>query len=760
MLDTLRSIVQAVNDARNLEQALSIIVSRVKGELDVDVCSIYLSNLDNSDLTLMASDGLHPESIGAVRLANNQGLVGLVAERAEPLNLDSAIEHPSYRYFAETGEERYHGFLGVPIIHHRKVLGVLVLQQRSQRRYDEDVVTFVVTIAAQLAGAIAHAEVSGGIDGLQSKKALEALSLKGLPGASGVAIGRAVVLQQSADIETVPDRTVEDTAAEKKRFLQAVKVVKLEVRGMVENMGEALPTADSALFDAYLMMLESHSLIEPILKGIAAGNWAPGALRETASEHIRIFREMEDPYLRERAEDIRDLSRRLLQALEQAPELTPGGSKKRRYPRNTILVGEEISASMLAEIPPKSLAGVISARGSTTSHTAILARALGIPAVMGVDGLPVSRVGEREVIVDGYAGRVYINAPAAIKREFRRLQKEEQELTEGLQELRELPAESEEGYRISLYANTGLVSDIAPSLNSGAEGVGLYRTEFPFMIRERFPGEESQSKLYRQVLESFHPNPVTMRTLDIGGDKALPYFPIVEDNPFLGWRGIRVTLDHPEIFITQIRAMLKANIGLGNLKLLLPMIATLDEFADANALIIRAHAELMEEGLELPLPPIGAMVEVPSIIYQIDQLAARADFLSIGSNDLTQYLLAVDRNNPRVAELYDSLHPSVLRAVQAVVDGARKQKTPVSICGEMAGDPMAALLMLGMGVESLSMASSSLARIKWVIRSFSRRRARSLLKKALQADNPQIIRRDLAQALEKAGLGGLVRAGK
>ncbi len=760
MLDTLRSIVQAVNDARNLEQALSIIVSRVKGELDVDVCSIYLSNLDNSDLTLMASDGLHPESIGAVRLANNQGLVGLVAERAEPLNLDSAIEHPSYRYFAETGEERYHGFLGVPIIHHRKVLGVLVLQQRSQCRYDEDVVTFVVTIAAQLAGAIAHAEVSGGIDGLQSKKALEALSLKGLPGASGVAIGRAVVLQQSADIETVPDRTVEDTAAEKKRFLQAVKVVKLEVRGMVENMGEALPTADSALFDAYLMMLESHSLIEPILKGIAAGNWAPGALRETASEHIRIFREMEDPYLRERAEDIRDLSRRLLQALEQAPESTPGGSKKRRYPRNTILVGEEISASMLAEIPPKSLAGVISARGSTTSHTAILARALGIPAVMGVDGLPVSRVGEREVIVDGYAGRVYINAPAAIKREFRRLQKEEQELTEGLQELRELPAESEEGYRISLYANTGLVSDIAPSLNSGAEGVGLYRTEFPFMIRERFPGEESQSKLYRQVLESFHPNPVTMRTLDIGGDKALPYFPIVEDNPFLGWRGIRVTLDHPEIFITQIRAMLKANIGLGNLKLLLPMIATLDEFADANALIIRAHAELMEEGLELPLPPIGAMVEVPSIIYQIDQLAARADFLSIGSNDLTQYLLAVDRNNPRVAELYDSLHPSVLRAVQAVVDGARKQKTPVSICGEMAGDPMAALLMLGMGVESLSMASSSLARIKWVIRSFSRRRARSLLKKALQADNPQIIRRDLAQALEKAGLGGLVRAGK
>lgn len=756
MLDTLRSIVQAVNDARNLEQALTIIVARVKGELDVDVCSIYLSNQENGDLVLMATDGLLPESIGTVRLSHNQGLVGLVAERAEPLNLDNAIEHPSYRYFAETGEERYHGFLGVPIIHHRQVLGVLVLQQRTRRRYHEDIVTFMVTIAAQLAGAIAHAEVSGGIEGLGSEQALEALSLKGLPGAPGVAIGRAVVLQKSIDIDSVPDQKIENIAAEKKRFLEAVKAVKLDVRAMVDNMGTALPTADSALFDAYLMMLESHSLIQPVLDGIAAGNWAPGALRETASEHIRIFREMEDPYLRERAEDIRDLSRRLLQALEQKPT----SNKKRRYPRNTVLLGEEITASMLAEIPPKSLAGVVSMRGSSTSHTAILARALGIPAVMGVDDLPVSRVGEREVIVDGYAGRVYINAPATIKREYRRLHKEEQELVEGLQGLRNLAAESKDGFRIPLYANTGLLSDIAPSLNSGAEGVGLYRTEFPFMVRERFPGEESQSELYRKVLEAFHPRPVTMRTLDVGGDKALPYFPIVEDNPFLGWRGIRITLDHPEIFLTQIRAMLRANAGLGNLQLLLPMITTLDEFADANALIIRAHAELEEEGVELPLPPVGAMVEVPSIIYQVEQLAQRADFISIGSNDLTQYLLAVDRNNPRVAELYDSLHPSVLRAVKVVVEGAKKHKTPVSICGEMAGEPMAALLMLAMGVDSLSMASSSLARIKWVIRSFSRRRARNLLNKALEADNAQIIRRELGQALEKAGLGGLVRAGK
>lgn len=758
MLDSLRSIVQEVNAARNLDQALGIIVSRVKRELAVDVCSVYLNDEESGELVLMASDGLLPESVGKVRLRHDEGLVGLVAMRAELLNLDNAPEHSRYRYFPETGEERYHAFLGVPIIHHRKLLGVLVLQQHAEHRYHEDIVTFLVTIAAQLAGAIAHAEASGGVDRWQSETVLTAYPLKGLPGAPGVAIGRAVVVRdECCDLGDVPDRQIEDIAAEKKRFRNAVKVVKLQVREMVENMGEALPTADSALFDAYLMMLDSHSLIQPILDRIQAGNWAPAALRDTAMEHIKLFMDMEDPYLRERAEDIRDLSRRVLQVLM----LEHGASKsKRRYPRNTVLVGENITASVLAEVPPKSLAAVVSVRGSSTSHTAILARALGIPAVMGIDELPVSRVNDRELIVDGYSGGVYVNAPAAVKREYRRLMKEEQELTQGLQELSDLPAQSEDGFHIPLYANTGLLSDIRPSLNSGAEGVGLYRTEFPFMVREHFPGGLAQSKLYRQVLEAFHPHPVTMRTLDVGGDKALPYFPIEEDNPFLGWRGIRITLDHPEIFITQIRAMLKANAGLGNLQLLLPMITTLDEFSEANALIMRAHAELLEEGEDVPLPPVGAMVEVPSIIYQIEQLAERADFLSIGSNDLTQYLLAVDRNNARVAELYDSLHPSVLAAVKAVVDGARKKKTPVSVCGEMAGDPMAAILMLGMGVDSLSMTASSMGRIKWVIRSFTRRRAQNLLKKSLEADNSQWVREQLAYALEKAGLGGLVRAGK
>lgn len=755
MLDILRSIVTEVNAARSLDQALAIIVERVKSALLVDVCSIYLVDHNSGELVLMASDGLLPESVGYVRLNFNEGLVGLVAERAEPLNLDNAPDHPRYRYFSETGEEWYHAFLGVPIIHHREVLGVLVLQQHAEYRYDEDIVTLLVTIAAQLAGAIAHAEASGGIDGLQSQRRLDGYPLKGLPGAPGVAIGRAVAVHPHTDIESIPDRRVEDVVAEQERFLLAVDAVKREVRSMVDNISDALPDADSALFDAYSMMLDSDSLIGGIIEGIREGNWAPGALRETVLSHIRIFNEMDDAYLRERADDVRDLGRRILQQLQ---DKTGGGTS--RYPKNTILIGEEITASMLAEVPAKRLVGAVSVRGSRTSHTAILARALGIPAVLGVDDMPVARIDGMEIIADGYSGRVYVNPPKEVKKEYRLLQREEQELTDDLQALRDQESVTEDGVHVPLYANTGLLSDIRPSIESGAEGVGLYRTEFPFMIRDRFPGEEEQRQVYRQVLEAFAPRPVTMRTLDVGGDKALPYFPIEEDNPFLGWRGIRITLDHPEIFLVQIRAMLRASAGLENLQLLLPMISTLSEVDEALGLIRRAREELLEEGEAIPEPRVGAMVEVPSLLYQIEPLARRVDFISVGSNDLTQYLLAVDRNNARVADLYDSLHPAVIQALRQVVEGAKKHRVPVSVCGEMAGDPVAALVLLGLGVHSLSMSASSLLRIKWVVRSFSRRRAKALLGKVVAMEDAREIRGYLAQALERKGLGGLIRAGK
>jgi len=388
---------------------------------------------------------------------------------------------------------------------------------------------------------------------------------------------------------------------------------------------------------------------------------------------------------------------------------------------------------MLAEVPHAKLAGVVSVRGSRTSHVAILARALGVPAVMGVSELPVGRLDDAELIIDGYAGRVYIEP---------------------------LPSETLDGKHIPLYVNTGLLSDLSPTTESGAEGVGLYRTEFPFMIRNRFPGEEEQRRIYRQVLEAFAPRPVVLRTLDVGGDKALPYFPIEEDNPFLGWRGIRITLDHPEIFLVQVRAMMRASEDLGNLNILLPMISDVAELHDSLALIHQAHDELLEEGHMVPMPRVGVMIEVPSAVYQAGSLARRVDFLSIGTNDLTQYLLAVDRNNPRVADLYDSLHPAVIRAILQVVESARVHGKPVSVCGEMAGDPAAAILLVGMGIESLSMSVASLPRVKWVIRNLTRERANEILSNVLVMEDVDSIRAYLNQTLEAAGMGGLLRAGK
>ncbi len=756
MLDTLRRLIQEVNVARNLEQALTIIVQRIKEIIEADVCSVYLADSNSQHYVLMATEGLQPEAVGQVRLGEGEGLVGLVAKRAEPLNLDDAPSHPRYRYFPISGEEQFHAFLGVPIIHHRDVVGVLVVQRLAKMHFDEDSETLLITMAAQLAGAIAHAEVSGDLAGLdnQLESGVSSRALQGQPGAPGIAIGHISVMFPFADIRAIPNRQVENVTAEIINFNAAINAVKKDMKELASRLHDKLPTEERALFDVYSLMLDSDSFTGVTRTRIEGGNWAPGALRETIEEHEQVFNQMEDAYLRERVEDIRDLGRRVLMYLQQNKQ------EAQEFAPNTILVGEEITASMLAEVPSRNLCGVISVRGSRTSHVAILARALGIPAVMGATDLPVGRIDGAEAIADGYSGRVYIKPPEGLRKEYERLVDEETALSEELLALKDLPSETQDGQHIALYVNTGLLSDLTPTRQSGAEGIGLYRTEFPFMVRQRFPGEAAQREIYQQVLEAFAPRPVVLRTLDVGGDKALPYFPIQEDNPFLGWRGIRITLDHPEIFLVQVRAMMRASVGLNNLNILLPMISDVAELHDALALVHQAYGELLEDGIDVVMPKVGVMIEVPSAVYQAGSLSRRVDFLSIGTNDLTQYLLAVDRNNARVAELYDSLHPAVIRAMLQVVESARVHNKPVSVCGEMAGDPAAAILLVGMGIHSLSMNVSSLARIKWVIRNMTQDRAMEILSEVLMMEDVHSIRNYLNNTLEIAGMGGLVRAGK
>ena len=761
MLKILHHITQEVNAAPNLEEALMLVVKRLCEALPADVCSIFIYDDVHEEYILMATQGLNNKQIGKARLKFGEGLVGLIGERKKPINLADAPLHPSFKRHSELNEEKYHGFLGIPIIEQGELLGVLMVQQRENRPFSEEEEAFCATVAIHLAAKIAHARAKKALEraleklGTQKRrrKKIETI-LFGVPGSSGVAIGTAMIVYPPADLDAVPDQEITDIEAEISDFETALAAARDEIYRLQVRAKHSLSVEENALFDAYLRLLDSRTFINEVISEIKEGQWGQGALKRVIKKHVLHFESLEDPYLRGRAVDFRDLGLRILAHLQLSKQ------EELEYPKNTILVSDEVTPTSLMEVPRDRLKGVISGTGSSNSHVAILARALGLPAVMGVRGTPLFKLSSQELIVDGYNGQIYLSPSAEIKKEFKALSQEEQQLDEELKSLRDLPAETTDGHTLALYVNTGLAIEGGFSLSVGAEGVGLYRTEMPFMIRDRFPSEKEQRIMYRQLLNTFAPRPVIMRTLDIGGDKTLPYFFVEEENPFLGWRGIRVTLDHPEIFLQQVRAMLHASEGLNNLSLLLPMITFVSEVETAIRMIDQAYKELIEENVKIEFPEIGLMIEVPATVYQAYELAKRVDFLSVGSNDLIQYLLAVDRNNPRVASLYDGLHPAVLKALKVVVEAGHRAGKPVSICGEMAGDPLAVVLLLAMGFDTLSMNARILPRAKWVIRNFSLEKAKKLLEEVLKMDDPKDIRLHMENTLEEAGLVGLIRAGR
>ncbi len=764
MLNILNRIVQDINNAANFAESMQIMVKKVREAIETQACTLFIVDKRRKQFVLLATDGLNPDTVGKFRIGLNEGLVGYVGKREEPINIENAPAHPNYSHQAQVGEEKFKAFLGVPVFHHRKLLGVIVLQQEEERKYDESESAFLVTLAAHIAGTIAHAEVSGAIalllSGSGKNKLPQEACFEGIASSSGVAIGQAVIVYTPADLDAIPDKpleTAEQIQAEIETFTQALNAAREEIRKLGERIAKNLPEEEKALFEVYEKILDKSGIGEEVIEAIKTGNWAEGALRTVIKDHIRQFNAMDDAYLRERAEDIKDLGLKVLAHLQKKPLIA------KDYPENCILVGDEVTASSLADVPEGQLAGVVSSGGSANSHVAILARALGVPAVMGVSGLSVSNRAVDEqanIIVDGYYGQVYVAPSDLLLKQFKVLAKEEQELDLSLEDLHGLPAVTPDGYHIALFVNTGLAADASRSLTVGAEGVGLFRSEVPFMVKDRFPSEQEQKLIYRQLLNAFSPRPVIMRTLDVGGDKPLPYFPVVEDNPFLGWRGIRLTLDQPDIFLVQLRAMLKASEGFDNLHIMLPMVSCLTELDDALALIQQAYEEVKEEGIDIVRPPIGAMIEVPSAVYLAKSFARRLDFLSVGSNDLVQYLLAVDRNNSRVANLYDPLNPAVLMALKHIVDSAHSEGKQVSLCGEMASDPVAVILLIAMGFDALSMSSVILPRIKWVIRSLSMKQAKDIFEKVLLLENPAKTRFYLEQLLEEVGLGGLIRAGK
>ncbi|MBT8148322.1 MAG: phosphoenolpyruvate--protein phosphotransferase [Gammaproteobacteria bacterium] len=750
MLQSLSTIVQRVNSAPDLQSALDIIVRDVRQAMGTEVCTVFMADHENRRLVFTATEGLNRNALGKLSLPFGEGLVGQVALREESINTSNAQEHPDFQYLADIGEDPFNSFLGVPIVHHRTVLGVLVVQQTDRRSFDESEEAFLLTMSAQLAGVIAHAQATGMLDTAADKRVANA-EFKGIAGAAGVAIGQALVISQPADLYGVPSRRSRDIYEELVFFRACVARVRKDVAQLSTQLADRLPAEELALFDVYAKMLDHHALPAEIEQLIEAGEWAQGAVARVVLAHLRAFEQMENTYLSERAVDVKDLGRRLLEYLQQA------NHEPMIYPQHVILVGNEVTATMLAEVPRKKLAGVVSLKGSRNSHVAILARSMGVPTVMGAVDIPFTEIEGSELIVDGYAGVVYFNPSLELRASYQKIVEEEKLVSKGLEQLKDLSCETTDGHKVAIWVNTGLASDVSRSLDRGAEGVGLYRTEVPFLMRDRFPSEEEQRTIYRMHLEAFAPSPVTMRTLDIGGDKSLPYFLIEEDNPFLGWRGIRVTLDHPEIFLPQVRAMMKASEGINNLRIMLPMISDMSELDASVALIKRAYQELLDEGLNIVYPQIGVMIEVPAAVYLTRELASKVDFLSVGSNDLTQYLLAVDRNNPNVADLYRSYHPAVLQALAQIAKAAHEVGKPVGICGELAGDPGAALLLIAMGFDSLSMNATNLPKVKSVIRAFSKAEADRLLHAVMLMDSAGRVQAAIEDLLESRGVTRLFR---
>lgn len=747
MLTRLREIVEKVASAPRLNEALDILVTDVCHAMETEVCSVYLADNDRRCFYLMATRGLKKPRGRTITLAFDEGIVGLVGRLAEPINLADAQKHPSYKYIPSVKEERFRAFLGVPIIQRRQLLGVLVVQQRELRQFDESEESFLVTLATQMAAILSQSQLTALFGQYRQTR------IRALPASPGVAIAEGWMDATLPLMEQVYEASSLDTALERERLTGALEEAANEFRRYSKRYAAGAQKETAAIFDLYSHLLSDASLRRELFAEVDKGSVAEWSVKKIIEKFAEQFAALSDGYLKERAGDLRTLGQRLLFHLDDTTQGANG------WPERFVLVADELSAATLAEVPQDRLAGVVVRDGAANSHAAIMVRALGIPTVMGADIQPAILHG-RTLVVDGYRGELLVDPEPILVQEYQRLISEENELSRLAEGDVERPAELKSGERVKVMLNAGLSPEHEQKLGRRIDGIGLYRTEIPFMLQSGFPSEEEQVAQYQGMLQMFNDKPVTLRTLDVGADKQLPYMPISEENPCLGWRGIRITLDQPEIFLIQVRAMLRANAATGNLSILLPMITNLEEVDEARRLIDRAGREVEEMiGYAIPKPRIGIMLEVPSMIFMLSNLANRVDFISVGTNDLTQYVLAVDRNNTRVASMYDSLHPGMIRVLSMIVQEADRYGIDLRLCGEMAGDPMCVTILVGLGFRHLSMNGRSVARVKYLLRNIDLEDAETLARRSLDAQMATEVRHQVAAFMERRGLGGLIRGG-
>ena len=726
----LTRIINEAAAAPNFAQQAQRIVDGISKSLAVDVCSLYRQD-QAGDLVLVASHGL--ASAHPIRIPRGRGLVGRVISSAQVINIINPERHPEYFYIPDSDEFLFHSFCGVPLIQHTRVIGVLVVQRKQAQLMSTDDEAVLLSLASHLALVFSNLPVPGAT--------AQQDTFKGVSGAKGLAIGRAF-LRQSESLATVHPQTSHDQPADRVAWaaLQAdtLKELAREREVIQKNLGDSM----AAVLDAYQQFLLDPSFVGEVEAYLAAGSTLPWAIKQAVKHFSDLFLAIDDPYLQARHEDIEHLGDKLYQVWRRAqPRQEPKAGTGQQDARTPfVLCGDSIAVSDIANLPARQLMGIVCWGGAALSHVAVFANALGIPAVMGVGDLPVDD-GDL-IIVDGDHGEVHVKPPGSVIREYRALIDERQAADRRADDLCHLPVHTVDGQAVTVMANTGLQADIQPGLDNGADGIGLYRTELPFMVNPHLPSEDEQVRIYRHVIEAYGDKPVCFRLLDIGGDKPLSYLPpVTEPNPALGLRGIRFLLDNELILKTQLRAILRASLGVGNVQLLVPMVTTTAEVLTVSRLLDKEVERLVAEGQPVRRPAFGVMVEVPGVVALLPLWRQRIDFISIGSNDLSQYLLAVDRNNPMVARTYDALHPGVLHEIHRIVTTAAQCHLPVSLCGELASDPVAVLLLLGMGVRRFSMSAARIPTIKWLVQQVATDELEQFLCQALALDEAAAIRK-------------------
>jgi phosphotransferase system, enzyme I, PtsP len=773
-LRTLEDINALILHSHDLQETLDNIVTIIARRMGTDVCSIYLLEEDGETLRLAATKGLSKASVGKITMKTSEGLTGLAIEQRGVVNIRNAPEHPRYKYFRETKEERYHSFLGVPFFERKTPVGVIVVQTRDPRSFTQAEISTLATIAYQISSIVINAKlldsirkkeeeraffelelkrmqsqglVTGPADERGRRRGKQPLALVGSAVSPGFAMGKIYLLSRRGLRDGTGVEKVLPRPEEQKRLQIALEKARIQTLYMEKRVAETLSQEDAAIFHTHLMILEDRGFIARIQELIDKDYGAARAVQEVVGFYVAAFSRMEDPYLRGRSADMEDIGRRLVDALEGNDTPTMKFREKR------VLVASDILPSDLATLDPDKILGIVTERGDVNSHAAIMAKSLGIPAVLGLEGL-LKYVGLRDqVIVDGNTGYVFLNPDDRVQTEYSRLQRDYSLKRKELAELRDVPAATADGVRLALRANIGLVSDIRMALANGADGVGLYRTEFPYMARKSFPDRADQYQLYRKILEGFAGQPVTFRTLDIGGDKGLPYFSYPkEDNPFMGWRSIRVSLERQDIFRDQLAAILMASPH-GRARLMFPMVSGIEEVREIRRIVRQVQAELITADKPYdPDIPLGIMVELPAAVQTAEILAREVDFFSIGTNDLIQYTLAADRNNPKVKQYYDSCHPAVLLSIKRVVDAARQAGIQVSLCGEMAADPLKAILLLGLGITDFSMSSPAIPVVKQALARVTGSRAAAIAADVLAMDSATAVRAYLAGIRSELGL--------